>query len=310
MVGVDPVTGVSRDLQSADITQSADNAATQATSLTNNAATNLTSRGNAAAADLRMRDLDERRARDAGLSREQQARESQAQRDLQLRGQNLTDSRARERMAFDKNSATQNAAGGGYSNKPLPASARKMQNDALDVIGTSCNINTLLTGIANQISDGKLSFGPVSNLINTARNKAGISTEQSRNLSSFRSSLERLRNESLRLNTGVQTDGDAQRAWNELFENINDTDLVKQRLADIKKINARGVELQKLKVDGIRGNYNAAPYDFDKLSGPALVPKANTPKPASPEDAQAREWATKNPNDPRAKQIMQRLGGG
>lgn len=37
------------------------------------------------------------------------------------------------------------------------------------------------------------------------------------------------------------------------------------------------------------------------------------PKPAgalSPEDAQAREWAAKNPNDPRAKQIMQRLGGG
>ena len=30
----------------------------------------------------------------------------------------------------------------------------------------------------------------------------------------------------------------------------------------------------------------------------------------SPEDSQAREWATKNPNDPRAKKIMQRLGGG
>lgn len=29
-----------------------------------------------------------------------------------------------------------------------------------------------------------------------------------------------------------------------------------------------------------------------------------------PEDTQAREWATKNPGDPRAKQIMQRLGGG
>jgi hypothetical protein len=30
----------------------------------------------------------------------------------------------------------------------------------------------------------------------------------------------------------------------------------------------------------------------------------------SPEDTQAMEWANKNPNDPRAKQIKQRLGGG
>lgn len=33
------------------------------------------------------------------------------------------------------------------------------------------------------------------------------------------------------------------------------------------------------------------------------------PPPLSPEDAQARDWAIKNPNDPRAKQIMLRLGG-
>lgn len=33
------------------------------------------------------------------------------------------------------------------------------------------------------------------------------------------------------------------------------------------------------------------------------------PAALSPEDTQAREWALQNPNDPRAKQIMQRLGG-
>ena len=39
----------------------------------------------------------------------------------------------------------------------------------------------------------------------------------------------------------------------------------------------------------------------------------DAPKPAgamSPEDTQAMDWANKNPNDPRAKQIKQRLGGG
>lgn len=39
----------------------------------------------------------------------------------------------------------------------------------------------------------------------------------------------------------------------------------------------------------------------------------DAPKPAgamSPEDTQAMDWANKNPNDPRSKQIKQRLGGG
>jgi hypothetical protein len=59
----------------------------------------------------------------------------------------------------------------------------------------------------------------------------------------------------------VQTDGDAQRAWNELLQNVTDTKLVKQRLQEIQRINARGVELQKLKVDQIRGNYSVPPLE-------------------------------------------------
>jgi hypothetical protein len=90
---------------------------------------------------------------------------------------------------------------------------------------------------------------------------AGMSTEESRNFATFKSNMERLRNESLRLNTGVQTDGDAQRAWNELFQNINDTKLVQQRLQEIQRINARGVELQKLKIDSVRANYGKGPMD-------------------------------------------------
>ena len=85
------------------------------------------------------------------------------------------------------------------------------------------------------------------------------------------------------MNTGVQTDGDAQRAWNELFQNINDTDLVKQRLAEIKNINKRGAELQQLKIDGVRANYGHGPLDTSAQrsvspalnAGPAL-PSADT----------------------------------
>lgn len=42
---------------------------------------------------------------------------------------------------------------------------------------------------------------------------------------------------------------------------------------------------------------------------PAAPADAAAPAPMSPEDTQAREWALKNKDDPRAKQILQRLGG-
>lgn len=147
------------------------------------------------------------------------------------------------------------------STKPLPPQALKMQQESLDAIGTAGSINADLGAVNKMIEDGKLDFGPVSNILNNAKNAAGISDENSRNFATFKSTLEKLRNDSLRLNKGVQTDGDAQRAWNELFQNINDKDVVKQRLGEIQKINERGAALQQMNVDTIRANYGADPLD-------------------------------------------------
>lgn len=193
---------------------------------------------------------------------------------------------AKERLGMDKAKDAAESANGGYSTKPLPAAALKMQNDAIDVIGASGNINKMMSSIEKQIDDKKVKFGPVSNLLNQGLNSAGMSTEESRNFSSFKSNLEKIRNESLRLNTGVQTDGDAQRAWNELFQNITDTELVKQRLGEIKALNNRATELQKLKLDGIRGNYKVAPYDYRQL------PTTDDPDSSTPATPSAPKVAT------------------
>jgi hypothetical protein len=164
--------------------------------------------------------------------------------------------------------------------KPLPASVLKIQDDAIQKIGISGSINADLKGIEDQITSGKLSFGPVSNIVGAGLNMAGISTEQSRNFASFKSTLERLRNESLRLNTGVQTDGDAQRAWNELFQNINDTELVKQRLQEIQRINARGAELQNTRLNSARREYGFEPYDSTPLQNQpsSIAPSTSVPQ--------------------------------
>lgn len=186
-----------------------------------------------------------------------------------------------QRLAYDKDKDKTAAAGGPA--KPLPAGALKMQQESLDAIGISSSINADLGGISKQIETGKLSFGPIDNLTSAGLNAIGRSTENSRNFASFKSTLERLRNESLRLNSGVQTDGDAQRAWAELFQNINDTELVKQRLAEIQGINARGAQLHQLRVDSIRSNYNAGPLDAGAYRDqPAAVGGgAPAPKPAA-----------------------------
>lgn len=150
----------------------------------------------------------------------------------------------------------------GQPAKPLPTQAIKLQNEELDTIGTLEGINADLGNIEKQIDTGKLPLGPVENIKSKVKNYVGMSDEGSRNFSSFKSTLEKQRNDSLRLNKGVQTEGDAVRAWNELFTNINDPNLVKQRLGEIKKINERGADLKKMNIDQIRANYGAPPLDY------------------------------------------------
>lgn len=226
--------------------------------------------------------------RSATIGEKESARHNRASEGLTARGQNIADSRARETTAATMSRAfevtgpdgkpmlvqqdkagnirpvqgyTPKAGAGAGPGKPLPTAALKMVQEGKDAIGTASSINADLGTIAQQITDGKLSFGPVSNLVNAGRNAAGASTEQSRNFASFKASLEKLRNDSLRLNKGVQTDGDAQRAWNELFQNINDTRLVQQRLGEIQRINDRGVQLRQLDIDGVLQNYGRDPMD-------------------------------------------------
>lgn len=161
---------------------------------------------------------------------------------------------SRERLNFDKSKA--GAANGGIPAKPMPAAALKLQQEELDAIGISSSINADLGAVIKQLDSGKLNLGPVNNAVNTARNYVGMSNEESRNLNSFKATLEKMRNDSLRLNKGVQTEGDAVRAWDEILSNINDKPLVKERLAEVQAINERALNMRKMNVENIRRNYH------------------------------------------------------
>ena len=192
----------------------------------------------------------------------------------------------------------------------LPTAALKLQQEELDAISSASSLNADLGAVAGQVGTGGLKLGPVENIASKAKNWAGMSDQNSRNFASFNATLERLRNESLRLNKGVQTEGDAQRAWNELLSNINDPAVVSQRLSEIQKLNERAANTRKMNIDAIRSNFGAEPLDTTNFERqpPTLGGNPSTAPTANPQDAAAIEWAKSNPNDPRAAEIKRRLG--
>lgn len=181
----------------------------------------------------------------------------------------------------------------------LPTQALKLQQNELDAIGTASSISADLAAINKQITDKKIDLGLVSNLVSQGRQAVGLGNEQSRNYNSFLRTLEKMRNDSLRLNKGVQTEGDSVRAWNELMGGLNDTGAVQQRLTEIQQINDRAVNLRKMNIDAIRSNYNADPMDVSGYQAqPAAVggPQPSVAKPYDDAEKERRyqEWKRNN----------------
>lgn len=198
-----------------------------------------------------------------------------------------------------KKAATAAAAAG----KPVPVAVLKMERDEREAVNTTEGISENLNKYLGLIESGKLDLGMVSNWLARGKNAAGMSDEQSRNFSSFMSDMEKLRNDSLRLNNGVQTDGDAQRAWNELIQNINDPDVVKQRLKEIDHINRRGAALKQQSLDVLYGQYPGLTKGRDTPASPPAK-TSRLPEGVSEEDIQE----TMRANNMTRAQVMERLG--
>lgn len=211
-------------------------------------------------------------------------------------GLSPADMLAREKFEWEK-------SGGKSAAKPMPATALRMQNEALDSIGASNALRSDLLAFKSEIDKGTLPLGPIQNKMYEAQNWAGSSSPESKKYASFKANLERLRNESLRLNKGVQTEGDAIRAWNEVLASINDPELVSDRLEEIANINQRGAQLKKLEVDNIRANYGNDPMDVSEFE--KQTPAYNY---GENEDEVAIAWAKAHSNDPMARKILELHG--
>lgn len=149
--------------------------------------------------------------------------------------------------------------------KPVPFGVQNSEKEDLTDIQSLNTMNSELTRFGKLINDKKLLLGPTQNKINAINNFLGSSDENTRNYAELTSYLEKMRNDSLRLNKGVQTEGDAQRAWNELGTNLNDPDLVVQRLKTIQRLNQQAADFKKNLIAQRREDNKLQPLDFSKV---------------------------------------------
>ena len=152
--------------------------------------------------------------------------------------------------------------------KPLSTSAQKSEDKDFDAIDTSGGILTDLDYFTDLIKDKKLDFGFGEGLVDSLLSSVGAAGEEEVNSAQFNTFLEKLRNDTLRLNAGVQTEGDAKRALNEIIANKNDTKIVQAQLERLRDINERAIELRKRNINRRRKAQGVEAFNFDDYTTP------------------------------------------
>jgi hypothetical protein len=143
--------------------------------------------------------------------------------------------------------------------------ALKTVAEKMDVYGTIHDVNTQAEEIKKLIDSGTLDLGAFKNWMNTGRNYAGLSNEQSRAFAQYSQFLETMRNDQLLLAKGVQTEGDAYRAMKQFAAagSSYDNAAARSALNNVMRKNKQAID---------RGSSFLAPYASKYSSDAAVAP--------------------------------------
>lgn len=168
--------------------------------------------------------------------------------------------------------------------RPLPPALARQEQDDVDAINAASGAVQDLNALVGELESGKYELGPLANLESQFNNWAGESTPNSQFYTKIQSMLERVRNASLILNKGVQTEGDAQRAMNEIAANVNDPKVLAQQLRILLGINARALDQRQRNINLRRQNAGYGQIDTQgyQMQGTPYGPAGVAPPP--PED--------------------------
>lgn len=196
-----------------------------------------------------------------GRNREQQLQERRHIDNMSLAREKL---RANENLMRERIKATSDKKSSGKQAQ-LPVGALKMQNELIEEVGVHDSHDKELSRIHDQINNKEIDLGPIANPLHSLRNKLDLSNPESVKYQTLKSTFVKLRNEMLRQNKGTQTDKDAIQEMEALIENLNDTEVVKDRINKIRGYNKQAATKKAYQAEEIRRNYGLEPLDFGKI---------------------------------------------
>jgi hypothetical protein len=163
----------------------------------------------------------------------------------------------------------------------LSPQLEKRKLDALDELSVLGGVSADTASLADDIDKGRINLSLLGNLTSGGANALGIGNEETAKYATFRSTLERLRNDSLRLNKGVQTEPDAKRAWDEMFGSLSSEKTVVANLKRIETLNQRAAQLKGKSLNDMLTSRGHEPIDLTEYNiQPASVgAAAGKPKP-------------------------------
>jgi hypothetical protein len=230
----------------------------------------------AAKLEQRKQELADKAANDA------QARQEKFDRDLAISRENNA-SRAEQARLQREFLASQKEADREYrrqaaeiakESKPLPPGIQKAEDADYDAATAAINLANDADKYLNSIQSGNIKFGLKDRLSITARSALGSNDPDVVARNDFERFKKTIINESLRLNKGTQTEGDAARATKELegAESANDAAKAIQTLRDL---NTRRAGDYVGSIDRRRTNSKLAPVEV-KLEVPKFEPRVFT----------------------------------
>jgi hypothetical protein len=201
------------------------------------------------------------------------ARENNASR-AQIAQMNREFQREIAQMRLDARTEADRAKQAG---KTLPASLQKAEDNDFELIDSAQGVVEDMTPIIQSLTPDPVTKRPSLDLSRfnnmQLQTKAffGSSDPQVQQFQELERAKTRFVNESLRLNKGVQTEGDAQRAANEVnaaFSSYN-TDSMRKALEQLRQINERAVKNKQAQIDRRRTSQGIDPFFSKGTKAPA-----------------------------------------
>ena len=144
----------------------------------------------------------------------------------------------------------------------MSTAASKLENEDFTALDLSAGINDDVNKYIKLLENKEMTLGITDSVEDAISSGLGIANQDTANRADFMTFITKLTNDSLRLNKGTQTEGDAKRAKQELFANLNDEKIVISRLKEIMRINERAIKNRKRAINRRRNNEGVKAFDF------------------------------------------------